>query len=157
MSNEVLSQGVTAQTMEARYERARDLLRGAYSDQVVFNDVVYPTWIDDTESFWYIRVIKEDIGVSHEVRIVDANEKTNRLAFDNATLAMALEKATGEKVEAKDLKFLIAYPGCNMLYLAISLKSQTVRFNFGRKSWAYDLSTGEIREAQRLYSMRLCP
>ena len=39
MSNEVLSQGVTAQTMEARYERARDLLRGAYSDQVVFNDV----------------------------------------------------------------------------------------------------------------------
>ena len=77
MSREIRCE--TAQTMETRYERARDLLRGAYSDQVVFNDVVYPTWIDDTDSFWYIRVIKEDIGVSHEVRIVDANEKTNRL------------------------------------------------------------------------------
>lgn len=151
MSNEILSQDVTAQTMEARYERARDLLRGAYSDQVVFNDVVYPTWIDDTESFWYIRVIKEDIGVSHEVRIVDANEKTNRLAFDNTTLAMALEKATGEKVMAKGLKYLLGCPGFNIMYMKISLKSYTIQFSFSNKSWAYDLSTGEIREAQKLY------
>ena len=151
MPSNVLSKSVTAQAMEARYERARDLLRGAYSDQVVFNDVVYPTWIDDTESFWYIRVIKEDIGVSHEVRIVDANEKTNRLAFDNHTLAKALAKATGIKVEAKDLKFLMLYPGWNVLHIEISLKSQTARFNFGQKSWIYDLSTGEVREAQKLH------
>ena len=69
MSNEVLSQGVTAQTMEARYERARDLLRGAYSDQVVFNDVVFLTWMEDTESFWYIRVIKEDVAFTPNTRI----------------------------------------------------------------------------------------
>jgi dipeptidyl aminopeptidase/acylaminoacyl peptidase len=140
-----------AQTMQARYERARHLLRGAYSDQVVFNDVVYPTWIDDTEIFWYIRVIKEETGVSHEVRIVDANEKTNRLAFDNNTLAMALGKVTDKKLKAKDLKFLQSYPGWNIVNMEISLKSGLVRFNLSETSWAYNLLNGEIRETQRLY------
>ena len=135
MTDNVLSQQEMAQTMESRYERARHLLRGAYSDQVVFNDVMYPTWIDDSESFWYIRVIKEANGVSHEVRIVDANEKTNRLAFDNDTLAMALEKVTGKKLKAKDLKFLQGYPGFNIMNMEISLKSGMVRFNLADKSW----------------------
>jgi len=151
MTDKALSQQDMAQTMEARYERARHLLRGAYSDEIVFNDVVYPTWIDDTESFWYIRVIKEDAGVSHEVRIVDANEKTNRLAFDNNTLAIALEKVTGKKLKGKDLKFLQGYPGQNIGCMDISLTSGMVRFNFAETAWAYNLVTGEIRETQRLH------
>ena len=155
MTNNVLSQQEMAQTMEARYERASHLLRGAYSDEIVFNDTVYPTWIDGTESFWYIRVIKEANGVSHEVRIVDANEQTNRLAFDNNTLAMALEKVTGKKLKAKDLKFLPMYPGFNIANMEISLKSGMVRFNLAENSWAYNLATGEIRETQRLHMREL--
>ena len=151
MTDQVLSQQETPQTMQARYERAKHLLRGAYSDEIVFNDAVYPTWIDDTESFWYIRVIKKDEGVSHEVRIVDAKEKTNRLAFDNNTLAMALEKVTGKKLKGKDLKFLQSYPGFNIGCMDISLTSGMIHFNFAETAWAYNLVTGEIRETQRLH------
>ena len=151
MTDEALAQCEMDQIMEARYERARHMLRGAYSDQVVFNDVVYPTWIDDSESFWYIRVVKEAVGVSHEVRIVDANEKKNRLAFENAKLSIALEKSTGEKMEAKDLKFLQSYPGCNILAMEISLKLGVVRFNFSGKSWLYDLFTEQIKQTDTIY------
>jgi len=140
-------------TVVDRYDRARHMLRGAYSDQVVFNDVLYPTWIDGTDSFWYIRVIKEDNGVSHEVRIVDAKEQSNKLVFDNNRLARALEKVTGKKVIAKDLKFLQSYPGCSVMFMEISLKTHLVRFNFSDKSWAYNISTDEISETQKLYGL----
>lgn len=146
-----LSNDEKTEAMHSRYERARHFLRGAYSDQVVFNDAVYPTWIDGADSFWYIRAVEEDGGVRHEVRVVDAIKKSNDLIFENEKLAKALEQGTGKPVAANDLKYLMSYPGYNIINMEISLKKNIVYFDFSGQSWIYDFSTDVLKEGEERY------
>ena len=82
------------------------------------------------------------------MRIVDANEKTNRLAFDNNTLAMALEKLMDKKVKGKDLKFLQMYPGVNMSLIEISLNPDILEFTFSGIRWSYEMASGNLQKSK---------
>ena len=84
-------------TMEARYQRAMQLVQGMYNNKVVHNDIVYPHWIAQSGCFWYERRLKN----GKQYRLVDAKAKTNTVAFDHQALAQAL--AVDKEVNADDL------------------------------------------------------
>ena len=94
---------VTSSEMEARYERAKRILNSSsakvMSEKIVLNDTVYPTWIDKSNCFWYIRERSE----GKEYRLVDADKALNELAFDHKALAKELEKINDKTVDPYNL------------------------------------------------------
>ena len=52
------------QTMTERYQRAQHLLQGIWTDNIAFNDTIYPIWIGDSDCFWYERTTKTGQGAS---------------------------------------------------------------------------------------------
>lgn len=117
------------ETMEARYERAANLLRGMHSTELVQNDILFPHWIGDSNCFWYQRSLKS----GKQYRLVNARTQSNERAFDHSVLSDVLANAVGEVVNAKDLPIeqVIIQPSC----------SQVVFTAFNRR-WLFDSDQG---------------
>ena len=122
-----------SQTMEARYQRAQHLLQGIWTDNIAFNDTVYPIWIGDSDCFWYERVTKVGKGdqttFGKEYHLVDAKAATNKLAFDHKVLAAALAKTTTQEVDASNLP---------INEVDITLKPLAIAFTAFDKRWKFD-------------------
>ena len=86
-------------TIDERYQRAQAISQGRFSKTVAFNTIIVPRWIGDSECFWYERELKE----GKEFRLVDANAKSNEVAFDHAVLADVLAKASEKTIDATNL------------------------------------------------------
>lgn len=49
----MMSDNVQNNTMEARYRRAQTLMQGFWGHNIVPNATLFPTWIENTDYFWY--------------------------------------------------------------------------------------------------------
>ena len=119
------------QTMAARYQRAKTLMEGFLSKSLVQNDAIFPTWIDQNH-FWYERSIKStkhSTGIGKEFRVVDAQSLSNLVAFDHASLALALASATNETVEGDNLP---------ISHISFNLEPLIVRFTAFEQCWQYN-------------------
>ncbi|MCT2531955.1 S9 family peptidase [SAR92 clade bacterium H231] len=90
---------ISAQEMEARYQRAQTLMQGIHSKSLVFNTTLVPHWIGDSDHFWYEREFRS----GKEFRLVDAAARSNDIAFDHEALARTLANASGKATNAEDL------------------------------------------------------
>ena len=128
-----INHGITADEMNNRYCRVEAFLQGATRShrQQVNNACLYPVWIGNSECFFYDRILT----TGKEYRLVDANAKTNMLAFDHQTLAQALAEATDHSVNPDNLPITVE---------TIMLSPTMVGFNAFDNHWQYNDDTGEL-------------
>lgn len=131
---------VQLKEMESRYRRAALFMQGYKSTRLVQNETILPTWIGESNYFWYKRARKMGEGISpqngHEYRLVNPKTKANEMAFDHCQLASALTKASDEKVDPT------ALPISN---ITLALSPLTVSFSAFRKRWIFDGETNQCR------------
>jgi len=142
-----------AQTMQARYQRAQSLMQGIFTDNIAFNDTIYPVWIGDSDCFWYERVTRTGEGdaarFGKAYRLVDAKAATNKSAFDHKALAASLAEALTEKVDADNLP---------IHDVDIALNPLTVTFTAFDKRWAFDIQSEACVEIPQVGDeWLLCP
>lgn len=89
-----------AQGTAADYARAERFLSPRV-DSLVLNERITPTWIGESDRFWYRR----DLPDGHEFVLVDASAARRGPAFDHAWLAAALGRALNRPLEARRLPF----------------------------------------------------
>jgi dipeptidyl aminopeptidase/acylaminoacyl peptidase len=89
----------------ADYERGQSLRTKAQG--LVVNEPRTPTWIGESDHFWYARAVK---GGSEFV-LVDAASGTKKPAFDQEKLASAINAASGGHYTALALPFAAAQGG----------------------------------------------
>lgn len=121
--------------IEARYKRAEAFEHELRVQSMVLNASIYPNWIKDTDCFWYVRMIhtNTDCSVGKQFRLVDANKKTNELAFDHQVLAQALGAQLERDISADDLP---------IFDISMELAPIRVRFFAFSRHWMYDESSG---------------
>ncbi|ARN73809.1 DPP IV N-terminal domain-containing protein [Oceanicoccus sagamiensis] len=86
-------------SIAARYQRAQQIEQGVFTKNIAFNTTLYPHWIGQSDSFWYLRESRH----GHTFRLVDAASGSNKEAFDHQLLATALSAASGETILADQL------------------------------------------------------
>lgn len=94
-----------AQGTLADYERGQSLRTKAQG--LVVNEPRTPTWIGESDHFWYARAVK---GGSEFV-LVDAATGTKKPAFDQEKLASAINAASGGHYTPLALPFAAAQGG----------------------------------------------
>ena len=152
--------------VEARYQRAQILIQGFTTTSLVQNDMVLPSWIEESDCFWYERAYKIDKGVStgsgggdasrkefalsdqegkessvqvgKEYRLVNAKIATNLLAFNHYEFARALSKVSNQEVSAQNLP---------ISHITITLSPMTVCFTAFGQRWKFE---GDKKHCQRL-------
>lgn len=92
--------GLWAQGTLADYERAQGLQRKA-SGLVVNTPVEGPSWLGQSDHFWYGKSVKGGT----EFVMVDAAAATKKPAFDHEKLAAAINAVTGHHYTALTLPF----------------------------------------------------
>ena len=131
----VLSEPAWAQGTLADYQRAVTFLPGN-ADRLVLNARLQPSWLPDSERFYYIRQRPD----GREFVLVDPIGKTRGLAFDHTRVAAGLGKATGHAYTQFTLpfdRFVIVNNG------------GAIRFDVKDDQWTCQLVTGECsRTAQ---------
>ena len=132
----MIEKTVSTKSIERKYEKACQFMQGILSKSIAFNTTLYPVWIDDSDCFWYER----DSRSGKEYRLVDAALKCNKVAFDHSLLASALEKVTGESVDANNLPITKVD-----VTLSDSVPDKTIKsisfFSF-EKNWIFDVKSG---------------
>ncbi len=113
------------------YKRAYSI-RELYSGSKVYYSDVNPTWIGDSDNFWYIRNTPE----GREYVLVDAGDKNSKPLFDHQTLAGKLGQATGEQVEALKLQ---------LERLRVNDELSQLSFGFKGKNWVYYLAQDSLQ------------
>jgi dienelactone hydrolase len=108
------------------YRRADDLVK--LTTGKVFYGNVRPVWINSSGRFLYESTTPEGIGYY----IVDANNGTKRVAFDQKKFITAFEAATGQKAKPGKL------PITNLVF---SERLRSFSFNYDNYSWICSFST----------------
>lgn len=115
-----------AQGTAEDYRRAY-ALRDKYSASKVYYSGVRPSWISQTDSFWYVRNMPE----GRVYVVVDAGTQQRTDLFNHKALAEALAKATG-----KDVK-----PGALYLdRLSVDKAGGCLNFVFNNHNWRYNIA-----------------
>ena len=127
------NQKITGESMQARYENAQKVLQGFISKKAAINTNVYPTWIGETDCFWYVR----DLKGGKQFRLVNAKAASNEPAFDHQQLAAVLADAVQQEIDANDLPFSD---------IDLNLDARTIRFSAFDKHWEFKASEGLCEE-----------
>ena len=129
----------------ARYERAQYLNQGKHNKSVARNTTLFPVWIDDSNSFWYERELKD----GKEFRLVDAEYSTNKILFDHQALADTLAKTSENAVDPGNLPInnLKANPAFNM---KVTLNPLTIIFSAFEKRWIYNTAENALSEVEQI-------
>ena len=127
------NQKITGESMQARYENAQKVLQGFISKKAAINTNVYPTWIGETDCFWYVR----DLKGGKQFRLVNAKAGSNEPAFDHQQLAAVLADAVQQEIDANDLPFSD---------IELNLDARTIRFSAFDKHWEFKASEGLCEE-----------
>ena len=122
-----------AQIMESRYQRAKTLLQGMHCGSLVKNDIIFPHWIDQSTTFWYER----DLIIGKEYRLVDADTKSNELAFDHSELAKALRNAVNKDINSHNLP---------LKNVEIKISPRRIFFSAFDRRWMFDCNSGRCEE-----------
>ncbi|MCT2533454.1 S9 family peptidase [SAR92 clade bacterium H231] len=128
-----------------RYQRAQLLLQGIWTDNIAFNETVYPIWIRSSSCFWYLRTTKTEEGGSvrfgKEYRLVDAKAATNILAFDHEALAEALAGSSLEVIDCSNLP---------INQVEIDLAPLVIKFTAFDKRWEFNALTGACKALESI-------
>ena len=99
--------GDSAESMLSIYHRAEAMEHESFVESMVLNSTVFPHWIGDSQSFWYIRKRRhtesEEASIAKEYRLVDVEAGSNIEAFDHQLLAQKLSLAIALPVNPDDL------------------------------------------------------
>ena len=128
-----------AQGTETDYERAAGLSK-KYSNKIFYSGV-QPTWIGDSNQFWYVR--NEPKG--KEYILVDAVKKQRKPLFDNIKLAKLLGEMSGKKISADSLNFE---------RIRITDKFDSITFSTLENQWLYLTKTNKLIKQERAGSNR---
>jgi dipeptidyl aminopeptidase/acylaminoacyl peptidase len=136
MSKNILESKV----IQARYDRAKILMQGIFTNSLVRNATLFPTWIDNTDCFWY----KHQKADGKEYRLVNAGESTNERAFDHNALSISLGVVVDQVVNPKDLP---------LENVCINLDSRTLKadiidFSAFNKRWTYHAESKSCTETK---------
>ena len=137
--------------IEARYQRAQALIQGYWTRNITPNSTVYPTWIEDSDCFWYEHEINTNKGHTgageplekwdKEYRMVNAKIATNSVAFDHSVLAATLSEAAGKDVQPCQLPITGV-----RIQLDASDQVNAIHFHAFNKDWVYEPETSDLRE-----------
>ena len=117
---------LSAQGRPADYERANGLRE---KFQALALDIPgRVVWIEKTHQFWYRKSVQDGF----EFELVDADKLAKQPAFDHEKLAAALNAASGEKVKAANLPFMM---------IRFKDGEKAVEFEAADFRWACDLTT----------------
>ncbi len=128
--------------LQTAYGNAAKMQRMLFTKQGPINTTVYPTWIGDSDCFWYLRDLKGE-PVGKEFRLVDARTQSNELAFDHEQLASALADAAKQSVDARELPFYV---------IDINLTKGLVSFDAFDQRWCFDQKNGSCVTIETLAS-----
>ena len=120
--------------IRTRYDNAKRI-----HEAPQLNDTVFPHWIDEGHQFWYLK----DLKTAKQFRLVDPEMKSNELAFDHSALALALQKSTGNTIDASNLPIKI---------IELSLLERQAHFIAFKKHWAFcleNLTCSEIKSPKK--------
>ena len=147
-------------SIEGAYRRSQNLMQGYFNRNIVPNSTVYPVWIKGRDCFWYEREINlsKNTGCvgkaipkwEVEYRLVDAVNKTNKMAFDHNVLADSLVRCAGSTFEKSQLPIRNV---CVRLH-ATSNKVKEVEFNAFDDCWVFDPSSGELAKIPKMSGTR---
>ena len=126
---------ITSSDIGGRYESARTVIQGFFSEDIVKNATVFPNWIENTDCFWYRRSTSE----GRVFRLVDANEGNNTAAFDHICFAKALADVVGVEVDPNNL------PVNEVIF---SLTPLEVQFSAFGKKWLFSEETKECKAVE---------
>ena len=121
-------------TLLNRYERAAKVFEGQFTNKGFMNDMVIAHWIEDSESFFYVRQGKK----GREFRLVNAKEATNVCAFDHQALASSLSSLLGKVFDADNLS--------DLEDVTISVNPLLIHFKAADKYWTFDCKAAECVE-----------
>ncbi|MDA9090886.1 S9 family peptidase [Porticoccaceae bacterium] len=128
--------------ISSRYEKAQAFLQEAYgAKNMVFNMVVVPYWIGDTDHFWYVRETKTDGLMNKEFRLVNAELASNKRAFDHQALAELMAKETAEDVLSNALP---------LTELSFDLAEETLSFKAFDVDWLYHPKQAHLQKIDQL-------
>ncbi|MDB4032358.1 S9 family peptidase [Porticoccaceae bacterium] len=123
------------QIMVGKYERAQTIIQGLLTKNMVMNTTVIPTWIGDTDYFWYIR----DTKIGKEYRLVNAKTASNDTAFDHTVLASLLSEGVEEEVSVEDLPIHV---------MEITQNPLQVKFKAFEKDWLLNVEANTCKEIE---------
>ena len=121
------------EAMEKRYKRARTLLQGMHTSNLVQNGILFPHWVPQSDCFWYERALSN----GKHYRLVDASIGTNEFAFDHNALGRALSRAVGQDVNAENLP---------IKNVEITFSPLNVSFTAFDKRWLFEHDTATCQE-----------
>ena len=113
-------------TILNRYQRAAEVWQGQFTNKGFMNDMVIAHWIEDSESFFYVRQTKK----GREFRLINVQEASNVCAFDHQTLASSLSSILGEVFDADNL--------IDLEDVTMSVSPLQVHFKVANKCWTFD-------------------
>ena len=94
-------------SIKSRYLRAMALEHEPFNRSMVINSEISPNWIYGSHYFWYCRnyrCVESEVGnIGTEYRLVNAQQRTNILAFDPKILAQQLASASNRDVNWEQL------------------------------------------------------
>ncbi|MGH7462607.1 MAG: DPP IV N-terminal domain-containing protein, partial [Longimicrobiales bacterium] len=108
---------VHAQGTAADYARSENLNRRLQG--LVVNMAALPTWIGDTNRFWY----RKSVDGGNEFVLVDAATAQKQPLFDHARLAAALSSKSGTQYAARTLPFSTIRFGDNESVIEFTIDS----------------------------------
>ena len=125
------------QKSEDRYRSAQAFMQGYATQNLIQNDNIEPIWICSGR-FWYIRTYKTEHdhadSIGKEYRLVDVNKRSNSLAFDHSSLAIALASATAQNINPQDLSLDDVQFSLNTLGLSFAAYDQRWQFDAEKKT-----------------------
>ena len=127
-----------------RYRRANTLADGAMGKSVAFNTTLYPHWIGDTDTFWYVRQTRS----GQTYRLVDAKAGTNACAFEHDKLCQALSIAADEALSADNLP---------LADVDLTRAPSQIIFSAFDKRWSYNSASETCEALYELEYTRVSP
>lgn len=114
------------------YNRAY-ALRSEYSAQQIYYSGVVPTWVAESDNFWYVRHTPE----GNEYVRVDAAKQKRVPLFNQQKMAEALSRQTGKTVEAMKLP---------LQRCRVTSGMDTLRFVAEGINWCYDIRRNRLNQ-----------
>ncbi len=127
--------------IEDRYQNAQKIIQGYLTKKAARNSALYPTWVGDTDCFWYVNDLKSG---GKEFRFVNAKSAICEPAFDHEGLANALSIKTNMTVNSSDLP---------IEGLQLDSKSNVIHFEGFGKHWKYEPDKNLCEEVPKLNEM----
>nr|WKN35395.1 prolyl oligopeptidase family serine peptidase [Tunicatimonas sp. TK19036] len=124
----------TQEEIEGAYASMAEL--DTITDHSAYRLNVNPHWQPDSEAFWYQNILKDSVL---EYMYVDATKGHKQKAFDHERLADALEKASGESLDAARL------PITDMQF---NQNASSVRLQLANQWWECDLTSYTCQKSE---------